>query len=143
MAKVLFIDLCIKKELYDYLDLTLRMGTLNDPHIVWQELLKVKQMKTIREETWVLIDQFFKETPEGFSKVKSLQENLMDKWNEGLEKGELKNARHSLIRLLSKKFTDVPESMIKQIEQTDDLSRLQDWFDEAIMATQIETITFS
>jgi hypothetical protein len=38
-----FIDLCIEQEMYDYLDLTLHMGTLNDPHIVWQELLRVKQ----------------------------------------------------------------------------------------------------
>ncbi len=150
-----FIDLCLKKEMVDYLDLTLRIGSLNDPYVVWKELLKVKQMNTIRDETWLLIDQFFKDIPEGFSKVKTLQENLMDKWDEGrkeglekglekgLEAGELKNARHSLLRLLSKKFANVPDDIVQCVEKTNDLASLQDWFDQAIMATEIERVEFA
>ena len=141
-----FIDLCIEYKRYDYLDLALRMGSVNDPYTVWKELLKVKQMNTIREETWLLIDDFFKDMPEGISKVKSLQENLIDKWregrNEGLEKGELNTTRSALMRLLSKKFDYVPEAIMQQIEQTNDLARLQDWFDQAIVVTDIKLITF-
>jgi hypothetical protein len=44
--------------------------------------------------------------------------------------------------LLSKKFTNVPEDIIDCIEQMEDLARLQDWFDQAIMAERIEEIEF-
>ncbi|HFD31642.1 MAG TPA: hypothetical protein ENJ28_02850 [Gammaproteobacteria bacterium] len=153
-----FITLCIQQKMHDYLDLALRVGTLNDPYTVWKEILKVKQMNTIQEETWSVIDQFFKEAPEGFTKVKSLQEKLLDKWREGrqegrkegqeegrekgLEEGKRETARSTLIHLLSRKFTDVPEDIINCIEKTEDLAQLEDWFDQAIMAVRIEEIKF-
>ena len=160
-----FIDVCIKDNLHDYLDLTLRMGTINDPRTAWQEILKVKEMSqvnTIDEETWSTIDQFFKETPEGFSKVKSFQERLMEQWRdgkkvgrdegrdegreegreEGLEKGELKKARSTLVHLLCKKFGGLPEEIIERIEKTEDQDRLQEWFDLAITTAKLDDIEF-
>lgn len=91
------------------------------------------------------------ETTESVSQAERSQESLMTEWDKeckeelekSLDEGELKNMRNSLLRLLSKKFTHMPDDIIKRIEQTNDLTHLQDWFDQAIMATRIEMIEFS
>jgi len=56
-----FISLCVREGLNDYLQLIIDIGVATDPELIWRKILEVKQMKhQISEETWPIIDQFFR-----------------------------------------------------------------------------------
>ncbi|MCP4697827.1 MAG: hypothetical protein GY862_13390, partial [Gammaproteobacteria bacterium] len=65
-----FISLCVRKGLSDYLELILHVGFAADPEAIWQKILEIYKMKhVIHEETWPVIDEFFREVPEAMGKL--------------------------------------------------------------------------
>lgn len=56
------------------------------------------------------------------------------------EEGRLENARTTLIRLLKRRFGEVPEESVGIIQATSDLERLNHWLDLVVSAATLEEI---
>ncbi len=163
-----FIALCLDKGLKDYLQLIIDIGLATDPELIWQKILEVKPMKhLIREETWPIIDRFFQETPEAIGKLPTFQEALTSIRQQALEqglgqglvrgeqlglvrgeqlglvRGEQLGEQRTLIRQLRRKFTEVPETIVQQIEATKNIEQLDNWLDQIISANKLADIDFS
>jgi len=83
-----FIQLCLDEVLNDYLQLIIDVGLATDPELIWRKILEIKQMKPIiHEETWSIIDQFFRETPGAIGKLKTFQEALAEMLSKGEQQG--------------------------------------------------------
>jgi hypothetical protein len=137
-----FLSLCLNEGLVNYLQLIKDIGLLTDPELIWRKILEVQQMRPqIREETWSYIDQFFREVPEGLRKIPSFQEALNVSEQRGEERGEEWGQRRTqqrmLIRLLRRKFEDVPNSLIEKIEATEEMDLLDQWFEQVISADSL------
>ncbi|MCP4698384.1 MAG: hypothetical protein GY862_16260, partial [Gammaproteobacteria bacterium] len=142
-----FISLCMRKGLNDYLELILHVGFAADPEAVWQKITEVYKMKhVIHEETWPVIDEFFREVPEAMGKLRTLQDALRAKLSEGRKKGRKKGRSEgkqtALIRILKCKFQTVPKNVIQTIEKTHGSERLDHWLDQVITAGRIDEIDF-
>jgi hypothetical protein len=125
-----FLSLCLREGLVDYLQLIKDIGLLTDPDLIWRKILEVQQMKPqIREDTWPYIDQFFREIPEAMRKIPTFQE--------ALSLNELRTQQRILIRLLSRKFASVPESVIDKIQATNNIDLLDNWLDQIISADSL------
>lgn len=137
-----FIEVCLREGLTDYLQLILDVGLATDPLVIWQKILEVKQMRPVLpEETWKHIDEFFRKTPEAPSKLpffqKAMQEALAEGERLGEQRGEQRGERigalhtqqQTLIRLLRRKFSDVPDEVVRHIEAAEDTERLNEWLD--------------
>jgi predicted transposase YdaD len=61
---------------------------------------------------------------------------------EGKEEGRIETKQESLMRLLTGKFGSVPERIEAEIRSTQDLARLDRWFDDAIAARKLSDISF-
>ena len=97
-------------------------------------------MKTmIREETWPLIDQFLRETPEAMGKLPTFQEAL----DESKRQGYLLNQQHTLLHILQHKFAAIPDSIIQLVQTTDDLAQLEQWLDQVLDSKSLTEINFS
>ncbi|OAD23666.1 hypothetical protein THIOM_000495 [Candidatus Thiomargarita nelsonii] len=128
-----FISLCLHEGLKDYLQLIIDIGIATDPEVIWRKILEVKQMKPmIREDTWPIIDQFFRETPEAMVKISTIQEALADRMIRGEKKGALSHMQRTLIRQLRRKFSRLPDSIVLRIQKTDDIEQLDNWLDKII-----------
>jgi len=147
-----FIALCVCEGLNDYLQLILDVGLATDPEVIWRKILEVKQMKhQIREETWPIIDQFFQEMPEAIGKLPTFQETLAESQKQalqqGLQQGEhqgaLYNEHRLLIRQLHRKFSEVPNSLVQQIESNSDIKQLDNWLDQIMLAKKLVEIDFN
>jgi hypothetical protein len=53
---------------------------------------------------------------------------------EWMAEGETKGKREALIRLLGLKFQNVPPELLATLQATDDVNRLGQWFDQAVVA---------
>jgi hypothetical protein len=73
------------------------------------------------EETWQDIEEFFRQTPEASEKLPSFQK-MMDA-------GEQRGRQKTLIRLLRRKFPEVPDTVVQQVEATEDIEQLDRWLD--------------
>ncbi len=144
-----FISLCVDQEFNDYLRLILDIGLATDPELIWRKILEVKQMRhKIREETWPIIDQFFKETPEAIGKLPTFQEALTTTLKQGKQQGlqqgqqmgeqqgALHNEHRIVLRQLQHRFKQVPNGIVQQIEATSDLDQLDEWLDQIIAAKE-------
>jgi hypothetical protein len=126
-----FVALCLKKNLRDYLKLTLDIGIINDPNVILQKILEMQQMKPkIHEDTWRYIDQFFRKMPEKMKEVSIFQDILANE------------QQRILIRLLRRKFDSVPENVVQTIEATYDTTLLDKWLDQIIVADSLASIGF-
>ena len=92
----------------------------------------------IREETWPVIDQFFRAMPEAFRKIPTFQEVLVESQRQGQQIGE----QRTLIRQLHRKFPDVPTNLVQHIEATFDQKQLDNWSDQIIFAQELADIDF-
>ncbi|MBN2491920.1 MAG: DUF4351 domain-containing protein, partial [Planctomycetes bacterium] len=59
---------------------------------------------------------------------------------EGWDKGRVQNARETLVRLLRRRFGEVPEETIALIESTADLEKLSGWLDRFATAQTLEDV---
>lgn len=142
-----FISLCVREGLNDYLQLIIDVGLATDPELIWQKLLEVKQMKyQIREETWPVIDQFFREMPEAIGKLPTFQEALASTQRQSIQKGEQQGALSTehriVVRQLQRKFPQIPTGLVQHIEATSDIEQLDNWLDQIISANELAEIDF-
>jgi len=115
-----FIALCLEQGLLEYLQLTLDIGLITDPNVLWHKILEVMQMKpTIHESTRPYIDQFFRTMPEEMWKMPTFREALEEKQRHGVQRTLLNQLRH--------KFAPIPESVVQKIESTKNLEQLDGW----------------
>jgi hypothetical protein len=132
-----FIALCVREGLNDYLRLILDIGLATDPEVIWRKILEVKQMRPmIREETWPIIDQFFREMPEAIGKLPTFQEALAA----SEQQGALHQAHRTVLHQLQRRFNQVPNNIVQQIETTSDLEQLDTWLDQIMAAKELEEI---
>ncbi|RKZ74932.1 MAG: hypothetical protein DRQ57_09215 [Gammaproteobacteria bacterium] len=138
-----FISLCVREGLNDYLQLIVDIGLATNPELIWRKILEVKQMKhLIREETWPVIDQFFRETPEAMGKLPTFQEVLTSAQRHSLQQGELATEHRLVIRQLHRKFPQVPKGLLQHIEMTSDIEQLDNWLDQIMFAKELAEIDF-
>jgi len=72
---------------------------------------------------------------------KTIAEDLMDRGRvEGHARGQLENARATLIRQLGIRFGEVPEETVAVIQATSDLERLNTWLDQVVTADSLEDV---
>lgn len=134
-----FIELCIQQGLVDYLRLTLDIGLLNDPDVVWDKIMEVMHMDLqIREETWSHIDEFFRTIPEAMRKVTTFREALV----ESEQRGKQLEAQRTLLLVLRHRFGNLPAAMEQTIESTQDAEKLEQWLKEALDANSLAAISF-
>jgi hypothetical protein len=138
-----FISLCVREGLNDYLQLIIDVGLATDPELIWQKILEVKKMRyQIREETWPVIDQFFREMPEAIGKLPTFQEALAESQRQSVQDGIQQGEQRTLIRQLRRKFTQVPKNVVQKIESTSDIEQLDSWLDQIILANDLAEIDF-
>ena len=83
-----FIDLCLKEDLTDYLQLILDVGLTVDPQTIWKKMMEASKMRVqMREETWTYIDRFFQEMPEAFGRLPTFRGVLEEKERQGIQQG--------------------------------------------------------
>jgi len=134
-----FIELCMQQGLVEYLQLTLDIGLVTDPDVIWRKILEVYGMElTIHEETWPYIDEFFRKVPDAMQKVPTFQEAL----EASEQQGVLRTQRRTLIRFLQHKFGELPDKIIQLIEKTNDSEQLDDWMDQAFDAESLTSMSF-
>lgn len=151
-----FIDICLRDGLVHYLQLVLDVGFATDPETIWHKILEATNMKhMISEETWPVIDEFFRQTPEALDKLpffrnaieKKKQEARQKEWQEALQKGKIMGAllaqQNMLIRQLQRKFTDVPHDVILQIQATNESEILDEWMLQILDADSLSQMGFS
>ena len=130
-----FIELCMQQGLVEYLQLTLDIGLVTDPDVIWRKILEVYGMElTIHEETWPYIDEFFRKVPEAMGKVPSFQEALTET--------ALDSQRKTLIRVLRHKFDEISDGILQLIAETSESEQLDTWLDQALDAEQLSDIEF-
>ncbi|EDN70264.1 hypothetical protein BGP_1042 [Beggiatoa sp. PS] len=135
-----FISLCVREGLNDYLQLIIDVGLATDPELIWHKILEVKQMKyQIREETWPVIDQFFREMPEAIGKLPTFQEALASTQKQGIQQG----VHHVVIRQLRRKFPQISTGLVQHIEATSDMDQLDNWLDQIMSANELAEIDFN
>lgn len=135
-----FIELCIEQDLADYLRLTLDIGLLSDPDVVWRKIMEVMHMDLqIREDTWSYIDEFFRTIPEAMSKVPTFQEAL----EEAMEESEQRGEQRTLLLVLQHRFGDLPDYVTQTVKATYNAEQLEQWLKEALDATSLAAINFS
>lgn len=142
-----FIELCLIKGFTEYLELIFYVGFATDPEIIWQKIWEAYQMKhIIHEETWPVIDEFFRQVPEAMGKLPSFQEILTEKLQQGLQEGRQEGQHEgkqtTLIRQLKLKFSDVPQQIIHIIKNTHDDKRLDYWLEQVIIVNKLDEINF-
>lgn len=134
-----FIELCMQQGLVEYLRLTLDIGLVTDPDVIWRKILEVYGMElTIHEETWPYIDEFFRKVPDAMKKVPTFQEAL----EKSEQSGEQSGVRRTLLLALRHKFEEIPEEVEQLIEATDDLDQLDKWLEQTLDADSLEEIEF-
>jgi L-ribulose-5-phosphate 3-epimerase UlaE len=94
----------------------------------------------IREDTWPIIDQFFREMPEAIGKLPTFQEALTDSLKQGEKQGALHHAHQTVFRQLQHRFNQVPNGIVQQIEASSSLEQLDQWLDQIIAAKKLEEI---
>lgn len=130
-----FIELCLEQGLVEYLQLTLDIGLVSDPDVIWRKIMEVYGMElTIQEETWPYIDEFFRNVPEALRKVPTFQEVLSET--------ALESQRKTLIRVLRHKFDELPELILQLIAETSDSEQLNTWLDQALDVNLLTDIEF-
>ncbi len=151
-----FISMCLRQEMNDYLRLILDIGLTTDPEVIWRKILEMKQMRPmIREETWPIIDQFFREMPEAIGKLPTFQDALnatlkqgeqqgkQQGMQQGKQQGALYNEHRILLRQLQRKFNPVPKNIVQQVEASSDLEQLDKWLDQIIVAKELGDIDWA
>ncbi|RKZ93580.1 MAG: hypothetical protein DRR19_00695 [Candidatus Parabeggiatoa sp. nov. 1] len=137
-----FISLCLREGLTNYLQLVIDVGFATDPKVIWEKILEVKQMKPkIHEDTIPYIDRYFRELPEQMWRIGVIREALAESaWHgqqAGKDWGTLHTQHRILIRQLQRKFSTIPDNVIKKIESTDDIEQLDNWLDQVIVADSL------
>ena len=109
----------------------------------------------MREETWSIIDQFFKQTPHAFQKLPTIRDTILQAAKDseergeergiqiGEERGQRRAEQQTLIRLLQRKFGPLPESVTSEIQATMNFERLEQWLDQVLDANSLQEMGFS
>jgi len=124
--------------------LILYIGFVADPETIWQKILEVYEMKyVIHDETWPIIDEFFRKVPHAMGKLVTFQDALMAKLQEGVQQGQQEDKQQVLMRQLQLKFKSVPDDIQQTIKQTHDTQQLDAWLDAVIIVNSINDIDFT
>lgn len=134
-----FIELCLAKGLVEYLQLTLDIGLVTDPDVIWRKILEVYGMELkIHDETWPYIDEFFRTVPEAMQKVPTFQEALEANERQVI----LQTQRRTLLRFLHHRFGELPANVAQMIEKTTDSAQLDQWMDQVFDADSLRDMNF-
>jgi|GEM_PF-2591340 len=60
----------------------------------------------------------------------------------GEQRGEQSGKQDMLIRLLQARFPDLPEQILETIKQTENISQLDGWFNQALMVQSFDELVF-
>jgi hypothetical protein len=132
-----FIELCLEQGLIEYLQLTLDIGLVTDPDVIWRKIMEVYGMAlTIHEETWPYIDEFFRNVPEAMKKVPTFQEALAA----SERRGATQNQQQTLLLILRHRFGTIPDWMVQKIETAHELPLLAKWVEQALDTNSIEAM---
>jgi flagellar biosynthesis/type III secretory pathway protein FliH len=71
---------------------------------------------------------------------RGIQQGMQQGMQQGLERGELRGRQATLIRQLHKRFTNVPDEIVRAIEATQDIERLDDWLERILTARTLRDI---
>ncbi len=158
-----FVEICLKDNLVDYLQLLLDIGLTTDPVIIWQRIMEILGMElTVTKETWPYIDEFFRKVPEayenlplfraGFEKAvreeleKEIEETIQIEVEKAVQETRAVTSTRSkqqmLVRALTRKFGNVPTAIVEVVEKTKSESQLEEWLDTAIMVNRLTEINF-
>lgn len=96
----------------------------------------------IRPETRPYIDEFFRAYPEEIQHVSVFRKELDQMFAQGEERGEERAKQASLLRLMRRKFGELPSAVVEQVETTKDGDQLDQWFDQAIDANSLSELDF-
>ena len=144
-----FVKLCLTEGLYDYLMLTLRVGTLTDPFTVWQQIMEVQRMDVYEpgqyEAVIPYIEEYFQAYPEHLKRLslthallaEQLQQGLQTGRQQGLQQGMQQQTRKLLLQQLQRKFTTIPKAVRQRIETTANLEQLETWLTQVMTANSL------
>ncbi|MEZ4731835.1 MAG: hypothetical protein R3E79_32340 [Caldilineaceae bacterium] len=139
-----FIGVRLEQGLMDYLRLTLDIGLLSDPDVVWRKMMEAIHMQLqIREDTWPYMDEFFRTIPEAMQKVTTFREALEESKKQGERQGEQRGVQQSVLHVLQHKFGELPTEVVYVIETTADLERLEQWLEQALDSDALADLDFS
>ncbi len=66
---------------------------------------------------------------------------LMERgWTEGWTKAEVKTRQQTLFRQLRKRFGKVPRGVVRAVESTSDVAKLDDWLDRLVVADKLDDL---
>jgi ElaB/YqjD/DUF883 family membrane-anchored ribosome-binding protein len=72
---------------------------------------------------------------------KSMADVLMERgWTEGWTKAEVKTRQETLVRQLRKRFGKVPRGVVRAVESTADVAKLDDWLDRFATADKLDDL---
>ena len=69
-----------------------------------------------------------------------LQKGQQIGMQKGQQKGALHNEHRIVLRQLQRKFNQIPDSIVQQIETSSDLDQLDKWLDQIIVAKDLSDI---
>lgn len=68
---------------------------------------------------------------------KSMADVLMER---GEQRAAVRTRQQTLIRLLRRRFGDVPRGIVRAVESTTDVAQLDDWLDRLVVADTLDEL---
>jgi hypothetical protein len=113
----------------------------------WLELLSyiMALVYHVREPSeWPSLQQAIEasvQTDEHRQEVFEMRRTIADELKEeGAKEGAIKKSQQTLIRLLKRRFGDVPDDLSSAIRATSDPEQLDTWLDEVVTAETLEEV---
>ncbi len=70
------------------------------------------------------------------------REGIKQGKREGQRTAEISARQHTLIRLLEKRFGEIPDAISSIVSATDDVQRLDGWLDQIVTVTSLSDFDF-
>ena len=122
-----FIEICIREGLIEHLQLTLDIakgGLL--PAEILRQVMGLEKKMPLTPEDFAAVDEYVRRRPQ-------LKEEFIDAPQRAI-------LRRTLLRLLRRKFTEVPEEVAIYIGASDDIDQLEMWAERLVDAETIEDV---
>ncbi len=75
-------------------------------------------------------------------KREGIREGIREGKREGRRTAEISARQHTLIRLLEKRFGEIPDSISSIVSDTDDVQRLDGWLDQIVTVARLSDFDF-
>ena len=92
----------------------------------------------VLQETVPYIDEFLRKFPKAIEVFPFLR----DEMEKAIQVEQQTAQRARLLRILQRKFGDVPSVIVTVIESTTDDEQLETWLDDVVMADQLTDVDF-